>query len=308
MQKGDSVLVFNNMPIYKVNNKKVEQLGLKRDGFGSEFELRDFFADNLEEILGVRFLEKEYPTTDGRIDTLGIDEDNSPVIIEYKWKENEEVLSQGLFYLDWLLKNKRHFNLLVESKLGDDLEVSWSSPRVILIARGFSRYIKSAVQRVENVELKSYSLYDGDVLHIENEYSPLPEKPRNESKIEVESVQLQDDEKYDLNYHLNITSPEMQNSFHELRKRLLELSSVEELSEQKTGVTYRTTKSFARLEFRSSYIQVLLREPVYPEDTQKLIKDVTANRWGYKGQVKFSPESDINYIFSLLQASYNSTL
>src|SRR3989344_1976140 len=90
------------MAIFKIDSKRAQQLSLKKDGFGNEFNLRDFFAENLGEILGVRFLEKEYQTTDGRIDTLGIDENNSPVIIEYKWRENEEVLSQGLFYRDWL--------------------------------------------------------------------------------------------------------------------------------------------------------------------------------------------------------------
>jgi len=95
------------MAIFKIDSKRAQQLSLKKDGFGNEFNLRDFFAENLGEILGVRFLEKEYQTTDGRIDTLGIDENNSPVIIEYKWRENEEVLSQGLFYLDWLLKKQK---------------------------------------------------------------------------------------------------------------------------------------------------------------------------------------------------------
>ena len=154
------------MSIYKIDKETIKQLALKKEGFGSEFELRDFFAKNLEEILGVRFLEKEYQITEGRIDTLGIDENNSPVIIEYKWKENEEVLSQGLHYLTWLLTNKRHFNLLVKSKLGEETEVNWDQPRVILVAQGFSRYIKSAVQRVNNVELKTYNLYEGEVLHI----------------------------------------------------------------------------------------------------------------------------------------------
>jgi endonuclease NucS-like protein len=148
------------MPIFRIDGQKARQLGLKRDGFGSEFELRDFFADNLEEVLGVRFLEKEYSTTDGRIDTLGIDENDSPVIIEYKWKENEEVFAQGLFYLKWLLQNKRHFELLARSKFGDKTKVNWDQPRVVLIARGFSRYVKAAVQTVVNVELKTYTLYE----------------------------------------------------------------------------------------------------------------------------------------------------
>lgn len=97
------------MPIFKIHNSKASQVSVKEDGFGNEAELRDFFAANLDEILGVRFLEKEYPTTDGRIDTVGIDENNSPVIIEYKWKDNEEVLAQGLFYFNWLMRNRKHF-------------------------------------------------------------------------------------------------------------------------------------------------------------------------------------------------------
>ena len=32
----------------------------------------------------------------------GIDENCSPVIIEYKRALNENVINQGLFYLDWL--------------------------------------------------------------------------------------------------------------------------------------------------------------------------------------------------------------
>lgn len=39
------------MPIYKINKTKAVQISLKEDGFGSEAELRDFFAENLDEIL-----------------------------------------------------------------------------------------------------------------------------------------------------------------------------------------------------------------------------------------------------------------
>lgn len=294
------------MPIYTIDKNKAKQLPLKREGFNNEFGLRDFFADNLEEILGVRFLEKEYTTTDGRIDTLGIDENNSPVIIEYKWKENEEVLAQGLFYLNWLLKNKPHFNLLVKNKLGNEAEVSWDKPRVILIAQGFSRYIKSAVQQVDNVELKTYTLYEGNILQIDNEYSPFGEKERMKKVEKVESEKSKD--KYDLQYHLNITSSEMRDTFLRLRDKILELPSIEERGEQASGVTYATTKSFVRFQFKGTWIELLIRATTYPEDTQGRIEDITRYGYGYHGKIKFMPKDDIDYIFSLITASYNSTL
>lgn len=56
--------------------------------------------------LGVQYLASEYSTGKthrGRIDSLGLDENNCPVIIEYKRSKNENVINQGLFYLDWLL-------------------------------------------------------------------------------------------------------------------------------------------------------------------------------------------------------------
>lgn len=66
-----------------------------------EKELQRLLEDNLEAMLGVRFLATEYTTGKthaGRIDTLGIDENSCPVIIEYKRSLNENVINQGLFY------------------------------------------------------------------------------------------------------------------------------------------------------------------------------------------------------------------
>jgi predicted transport protein len=291
------------MPIFKIQNSKASQVSVKEDGFGDEFELRDFFAANLNEILGVRFLEKEYPITDGRIDTLGLDENNSPVIIEYKWKDNEEVLAQGLFYFNWLMRSKKHFELLVDKKLGGDLKVNWEQPRVILIAQGFSRYILGAVQQQENVELKTYTYYAPDILQVEDVYTPSAVKVTSHRK---KMVATKEESEYSLGYHLNITSPEMQKAANILRSKILELADITEHF-GKTGIYYRSTKSFTRLEFRPTWIQLLLRDPQYASDSKKLVKDVTDNKWGYRGMVKFTSESDLDYIFNLIRQSYQST-
>ncbi|MEH0401926.1 hypothetical protein QA808_06530 [Streptomyces sp. B21-089] len=52
-----------------------------------EVELQRRVEAGLEQMLGVRFLASEYPTGPwhrGRIDTLGLDENGSPVVIEFK--------------------------------------------------------------------------------------------------------------------------------------------------------------------------------------------------------------------------------
>jgi hypothetical protein len=56
-------------------------------------------------LLGVRFLATAFTTSNGRIDTLGL-ENGCPVILEYKRAANENVINQGLFYLDWLMDHR----------------------------------------------------------------------------------------------------------------------------------------------------------------------------------------------------------
>ncbi len=290
------------MAIFRIIKNKVIKSRIKDDGFGDEFSLRDFFADNLEELFGIRFIEKEYLIQEGRIDTLGLDENNSPVIIEYKWKENEEVLAQGLFYYNWLIKNRKHFELLVDKKLDKNIKVNWDQPRIILVAQGFGRYVQGAVEQEKHIELLSYHYYEPDILHLESIYTPPELKSLRKRVTRDKGVE------YNLNYHLNITSEQMQKKFKVLREKILQLPESEEKEAQKSGVTYRTTKSFVRFEFRPIWIQVLLRDPKYSGDTKKLVKDVTSNKWGYRGLVKFTPESDTDYLFGLINQSYESTL
>ena len=295
------------MSLYKINNYISEQINLKQNGFGSELALEDFFAknDNLYTILSIKFLAKQYQIPNGRIDTLGIDENGSPVIIEYKWKESEDVLSQGLFYLDWLRNNKPHFELIVKNILGNDTEILWSKPRLVLIAKGFNRYIKSAVRTIQNVELKTYNVYEGDILQIENEYSPYPEAIKEPKQV---VLQNDDEEVYNLEYHLNQTSKVLQDKFQTIREMLLQLPNVEEMSEQKSGITYRTTKSFVRFRFQTSHIQIRIRQAKYDVDTQGDVKDITQFKVGYLGQIKLIENSNTDIILEIIQASYSSTL
>lgn len=67
-----------------------------------EKELQNLIEDNMEKFFGARFLKSEYVITNGRMDSIGIDENNCPVIVEYKRSNNENIINQGLFYLDWL--------------------------------------------------------------------------------------------------------------------------------------------------------------------------------------------------------------
>lgn len=86
-----------------------------------EVELQRRIEAGMEAMLGIRFLASEYPTGPwhrGRIDSLGLDENGTPALIEYKKGADTGVLSQAVSYLSWLDSARHEFEALVKEKLG----------------------------------------------------------------------------------------------------------------------------------------------------------------------------------------------
>jgi len=300
------------MPIFKIKDSGADQVVLNQNHFKNEAELRDFFADNLEELLGMRFLAKEYPTIDGRMDTIALDETNSPVIIEYKWGQDNAIIVQGLFYYDWLKKNKKHFDLFVASKFGQDEQVNWDRPRIVLVSQGFDNRTIAAVQQIENIELIKYATYQNDILYLENVYSPKAVRLTKKSNIAIKENVNDDNDaevEYDLSYHFSRrnSAEEVKEIFYKLQENIKLLPGAEEIIDQKSGISYRTTKSFLRLEFGQSYINVLVREPKY-NDPKGLVKDITTHMWGYKGKIQIKSLNDADAVFDIIKQSYEETL
>lgn len=133
-----------------------------------EKAIQTLFEKNLETLIGVRFLASEFPTSHGgRMDTLGIDENGYPVIIEYKRSQSENVINQGLFYLDWLMDHRGDFELLVRDGIGNEAakSIEWSAPRLICIAADFTKYDTHAVNQMSrNIELIRYRRFGEDLL------------------------------------------------------------------------------------------------------------------------------------------------
>jgi len=135
-----------------------------------EKTLQVLLERHLEQFLGVRFIATEYQTGKthgGRIDTLGLDDNNCPVIIEYKRALNENVINQGLYYLDWLMDHQGEFTLEVMKRFGREIadDIDWSGPRLLCIAGDFTKYDEYAVHQIpRNIELLRYRRYGADLL------------------------------------------------------------------------------------------------------------------------------------------------
>jgi len=158
---------MSDIQLFQINDGKATEL--KGQASDLEKPLQTLIENNLDALLGIRFLASEYSTGKthgGRIDSLGLDENNCPVILEYKRSTGENVINQGLFYLDWLMDHQAEFKLLVMERLGRESadRIDWSAPRLVCIAADFTRYDGHAVQQINrNIELVRYRRF-GDAL------------------------------------------------------------------------------------------------------------------------------------------------
>ncbi|MGV9428022.1 DUF5655 domain-containing protein [Streptomyces sp. NPDC003656] len=137
-----------------------------------EVELQRRVEAGLERMLGIRFLASEYATGPwhrGRIDTLGLDENGIPVVIEYKKGSDSGVLSQAVSYLSWLESAHHEFEALVRKVLGAQAAetIDWRRPRMVCIAASFSHHDRVAVQRLpERIDLVRYRIFEGGLLSL----------------------------------------------------------------------------------------------------------------------------------------------
>lgn len=162
---------MSDIKLFRITKGVAEELA--GESVSLEKSLQILIEKNLEILLGVRFLASEYSTGKthaGRIDTLGLDENGCPVILEYKRALNENVINQGLYYLDWLLDHKAEYKLLVLDKIGskEAEAIDWSSPRLVCIASDFTRYDEHTVQQINrNIELVRYRRFGDELILFE---------------------------------------------------------------------------------------------------------------------------------------------
>lgn len=305
------------MPLFQITNKRIKQI--KKSSFVSERALQDIFESNLETLLGVRLVASEFATGEkhgGRIDTLGLDENDRPTIVEYKWHEKENIINQGLFYLDWLFDHRGDFEIAAQKKLGKDVEVHWDSPRLVLIAESFSKYDAYAINRIgENVELKNYRLYEDGFLILEDfQVAVEADEANSSSKAEIKREKASR-EKRASNYSVEKLLAGKEASivllFNQLRAEIKQLGENIEETPLKLYVAYKTSRNFCEVEIRAKQLKAWL-DISHDElkDPRKIARDFShVGHWGTGStQVLIHSVKEVEYVVSLIRQSYERTL
>jgi RecB family endonuclease NucS len=71
-------IYMSDIKLFKINGARASELASIT--VFVEKELQSLIETNMQDIFGVRFLFSEYSIDAGRIDSLGIDENNCPII------------------------------------------------------------------------------------------------------------------------------------------------------------------------------------------------------------------------------------
>jgi predicted transport protein len=303
---------MSDIKLFKVSNGTAQEL--QGTSIAIEKTLQTMIENQLEVFLGVRFLASEYSTGKthgGRIDTLGIDEDGSPVIIEYKRAVNENVINQGLFYLDWLMDHKGEFELHVLKKLGKEAadSIDWSAPRLLCIASDFTKYDEYAVQQINrNIELMRYRRYGTELILFELVNATTAQEQtvttsENGTKHKGAVIYKTVTEV------LEQASPDMHNRFESLKAFLLALGDDVQMKVLKYYFAFRRIKNFACVEIHPQTKRILIFVKVDPSTIQ-LEKGFTrdVHDIGHYGtgdlEITIQNDDDLKRAESLLLKSY----
>lgn len=236
------------------------------------------------------------------------------MLIEYKRHSHENVINQGLFYLDWLLDHKAEFRWLVMEKLGKAAadQIEWSAPRLLCIAQDFTRYDLHAVEQMHrSIELIRYRRFGGELLLLELVNAPLStssgEPVRSEQGITTPASRLLRT-KTVTNY-IAAADDELTERYEALRDFLNSLGDDVQEKTLKHYVAFKRLKNFAcvQVHIKTRNLIVWLRiDPDSLELEEGFTRDVSQIGHAGTGDVELTLSSmdDLERAKSLLRRSY----
>lgn len=290
---------------------------LNKSTFPKEKFLQKLFEENLETLLGVRFLRTQYKTTDNqKMDTLGIDENNNPVIIEYKCTSNVGVIIQAISYLAWLKEHRAAFKDLVRDKLGKDIanKIEWGTPRLICIAADFSKREKNAAGLLAeemngSVELVRYCKFGDNSLLLEL----LTKVSKRHSSISLPPpiINAVGKKQITVSESLEYATPELKNLYYAVENFIMNLGDDINKEIRQTYFAFRRIRNFACIEIKHKAKKIILYLKINP-DSLKLEEGFTRNvgrnhaGTGELG-VTLKSNDDLEKAKKLIQKSYEES-
>lgn len=306
------------MPLFEMSGNNL--VPVEQMNFSAEKELQTLIEKNLAAVFNCRLVASEFSTGAlhaGRIDSLGLSEDNNPVIIEYKKIESSELINQSLFYLHWIQDHRGDFEIAVQKALGNGIQVDWSDVRVICIAPNYKKYDLHAVQVMgANIELWKYRLFKNGSLYLEEVFQaariPVLEQVNGKNPVMVEAgkkaAQVRATATYTFEEHLESKSKAITSLIHSVREYILGLDPAVEEVPKKFYIAYKISQNIVCMEPHNKNIKLFVKLSAGDIDTPpQSYRDVTNVGHYGTGDTEFtiSTESELDQVKPFIKLAYN---
>ncbi len=248
------------MPLFELKNKKATKINQKE--FNNELELHQLIDKNLGEIFGVRFIKDEHITDKhGRIETLGIDESNRPVVIEYKKTKEKGQLVQANRYMTWIKQNPDSFELLTRKNIKDlNGKIDYANPRILCFAQEYSIDDKCLALSL-GAELWKYRYYENETLVISREEEPEQLITTKSKGFTIEKISREPRVAKTVDQHLQGASDELIDLFTRIDLEINNISSEVERYTTNAEIIYKTSRNFVYMavQNKNNCLKLLLR-------------------------------------------------
>jgi len=302
------------MPLFEIKNNKATKISQKE--FKNELELHQLIDKNLEELFGIKYIKDEHITDKhGRIETLGLDESNRPIVIEYKKTKEKGQLVQANRYMTWIKQNPDSFELLARKNIKKiNGEIDFANPRIICFAQEYSIDDKCLALSL-GAELWKYRYYENNTLVISREEEPEQLITTKNKGFTIEKIKREPRAAKTIEQHLHGASKELKDLFSRIDIEIRDISSEVERYTTNTEIIYKTSRNFAYLAIqnKNNCLRFQLRTTNDNIIDEKKLTKLIPKTHGYGNitrQLYVSPKSDkysINDIMNLINQSYEST-
>jgi predicted transport protein len=289
-----------------------------KDRKALERDVEGLISDNLDQLLGLQVVCRQFSIEGKYIDILAFDQElNAPVIIELKKENDRGLFDQGMEYFNLLLNRKNDFLIKLHEVLkieANPANVDWSASRVIFIGREFTLRQRRAVDfKGLPIELYDYDWYQDGYFKLE----PVNLDKRAVLEIDVagagnavEKIKKAFKE-YSIDSHFQPDWNQSRSLFDLIGNRIKSMDSRIIEHAKRNYIGYRVSN----LKWNLCYIHVYqsklriglprvdkddLRDPEH-----KVVKiPWLKNEWGKQCAVEVRSEEDIEYVMFLIKQVY----
>ena len=302
------------MFLYK-KDKKGHLKQVKQVPFKLEKNVQQIFEDNLDEIMGLQFIDTEYVVKDKRFDTVAFDEQNkSFVIIEYKRDKSTSVVDQGMTYLYLMLQNKSQFVLDYNNKFGKQLTVNnvdWTQSRIVFVASSFNDFQQTsslfdnlAIELWEAKQFEDGHLLIGPLPKKDTISMPIPKTPNTKSASVIAAVSsvVKPITEETL---LQAANDSIKELYANYRRSILALDDSLEIKPNKLYVVFKQQgKNKVDIEIHKNYLLLYVNAKYGQLDDSKSLFENCSNigHWGNGDyRIKLTDDKYLQYVLSVIK-------